>query len=341
MLLIVLLIPSVAHARTVKISAQSAVVMDAYSTKVLYSKKSREKLPMASTTKLMTCLLACESGRSGDIVTITGEMLEGTEGTLIYLKVGDRISLLDLIKGAMLASGNDAANAIAVYLANSVKEFVKLMNLRAAELGMNSTKFVTPSGLDSGNHHSTAYDMALLAAEAVRNSDLREIASLTVCDITVNSKAQTIYNHNKLLSADKCFIGLKTGYTKKAGRCLVSAYEYGSSVIVCVTLNAPDDWNDHKKLVSFAKKCYKHIIKKTHISVGVVGGSADTVGCCYKYDCRAIDNVYIKEYYYPIIYAPLEEDEVIGRAEIYSNGVLLCVEDIKTTKGVSLWQITK
>lgn len=338
-LCILLLLPSFVYADD--ISADAAVVMDAGTGQVLYSRNIDSQRPMASTTKLMTCLLACERGKLSDTVVITEEMLYGTEGSMIYIKAGDRITLFDLVRGAMLASGNDAANAIAVYLAGSVKDFVALMNQRAAEIGMLHTKFVTPSGLDKGGHNSTAYDMALLAAQAVQNTELMQIAKLTACDITINDKPQTIFNHNKLLSYDKNFIGLKTGYTKKAGRCLVSAYQYGGSVIIVVTLSAPDDWNDHKILVSRAKKWYKRIDKTNSVTISAVGGDKNGVRAAYPVKCCCIGDYTVREYYYPFVYAPVSAGQVVGRAEVYLGNTSVYTAEIKTTEGLAQWQITK
>lgn len=337
---VIFLVPFFAYAKE-DISAESAIVIDAYTGRVLYEKNAEKPRPIASTTKLMTCLIACESGKLGDFVCITEEMLYGTEGSMIYLKTGDRITLLDLVKGAMLASGNDAANAIAVYLSGSLDAFAENMNLRAAEIGMFNTKFVTPSGLDKNGHSSTAYDMALLAAEAVGNSELMRIACLTADEISINGKTQTIYNHNKLLSADKGFIGIKTGYTKKAGRCLITAYKYGGSVIITVTLSAPDDWNDHKTLVSRAKKCYKCINNTQTVLINAVGGSKNAVNASYSYTCFAIDGVRVKEYYYPFTYAPVIKGQVLGKAEVYIGTECIITTDIIATEGISLWQTTK
>ena len=339
---VLLFIPSIlCYAEKDSVSAASAVVVDAYSGTVLYEKDIHTPRPIASTTKLMTCLLACESGRLSDLVVINDDMLAGAEGSMLYLKSGDTITLSDLVKGAMLASGNDAANAIAVYLGGSVKSFVETMNLRAAEMGMLHTTFVTPSGLDKGRHKSTAYDMSVLASAAVQNRELLEIAGLTASDITISGKTQTIYNHNKLLSHDKGFIGLKTGYTKKAGRCLVSAYNYGGSIIITVTLSAPDDWDDHKRLVNQAKKCYKSISKTQSVEISAVGADSDNVKAEYSYSCFALDDAEVREYYYPFVYAPVTAGQTLGRAEIYSGGCLICAAEIKATEGISLWQITR
>ncbi len=323
------------------ISARSAVVMDAFSHRVLYQKNSAVRRPMASTTKVMTCLLACESGRMQEVVTVTEAMLDGTEGSLIYLKAGDTVTLSDLVKGAMIASGNDAANAIAVFLSGSVEGFVNRMNERARLLGMEYTTFVTPSGLDGAGHKSTAYDMALLSAAAVQNETLMQIAAMTAAEITISGVPQTIYNHNKLLHADKSFIGLKTGYTKKAGRCLLSAYRCKDSVIVTVTLSAPDDWNDHQLLVKRAKKQYRTHTGAHRVQLHTVGAKQQSVSASYHYTVHSVVQSTVKEYYYPFVYAPVSVGQKVGRADIYIANTYIKSTDIITTEGISLWQITK
>ena len=335
------LLPNTAYADEIDISAGNCVVMDAYSKTVLYAENEDIKKAVASTTKIMTCLLACESKKLDETVTITAEMLSGCEGSMIYLEEGDKISLYDLVCGAMIASGNDAANAIAFYLSGSIKNFAVLMNKRAGELGMNSTKFVTPSGLDKNNNHSTAYDMALLSCEAVMNSDLLKIASMKSAEISINGKKQTVYNHNKLLSYNEHFTGLKTGFTEKAGRCLISAYKYHKNIIICVTLNAPDDWNDHKTLVKLAKKCYKDISKNENIKINVVGAENQTVKCSCNFSVKSVGDVEIKRYYYPFAYAPIVKGERLGRAEIYINGIYVKNADITANEDVKLWQTMK
>ena len=335
------LFPNTVFADEVDISAGCCVVMDAYSKTVLYAENEDVKRAVASTTKVMTCLLACESKKLGETVTITGEMLSGCEGSMIYLEEGDTVTLYDLVCGAMIASGNDAANAIAFYLSGSLKSFADLMNKRAGELGMNSTEFVTPSGLDKNNNHSTAFDMALLACKAVLNEDLLKIASMKSAEITISGKKQTVYNHNKLLLYNNNFIGLKTGFTEKAGRCLISAYKYQSNIIICVTLNATDDWNDHKSLVKLAKKCYKDISKNENIEINVVGAESQRVKCRCNYSVKSACNIEIKRYYYPFAYAPIVKGEKLGREEIYINGIYVKSADITADEDVKLWQTTK
>lgn len=329
------------NASASSISAESCIVMDADSGVILFEKNAYAPMEMASTTKIMTCLLACESGQLNDIVEITAEMLDGTYGSLIYLNVGDRITLFDLVRGAMLQSGNDAANSIAVYLGGSVNDFIKMMNDRAQQIGMKDTLFVTPSGLDNGNHHSTAYDMAVLGSVAIKNEMLSSICCLSSCDITVNDEIRTMYNHNKLLGYDESFKGIKTGYTDKAGRCLVSAYEYEGNSIITVTLNAPNDWDDHKRLVDDAKKCYKHYSSNEYIELSVVGGIADKVKCTFDYDIVSINEISIECYYYPFLYAPVSAGDRVGVAKIYKENELIKTVEITATEDVKLWQITK
>ncbi|MGN1203266.1 MAG: D-alanyl-D-alanine carboxypeptidase family protein, partial [Eubacterium sp.] len=220
------------------ISAQSAIVMDADTGIILYEKNAYEERSIASTTKIMTALLAIESSRLDETVKITDIMLQ-TEGSSLGLKAGDTLTLNDLVIGMMLTSGNDSANAIACFLSGDLEEFSALMNKRAGEIGMYNTYFVTPSGLDEGGHHSTAHDMALLTAVAVKNETFCKIVSMQSAKITISSNEVVVYNHNKLLSMDNDIFGVKTGYTEKAGRCLVSAKKYHGNKLICVTLNAP------------------------------------------------------------------------------------------------------
>lgn len=329
-------IPAVGSIASVPaLSAQCAVVMDMTTGSVLLSKNQNQSAAIASTTKIMTCLLACESGRLNETVTVDREMLTGLEGTSVNLKHGDTVLLSDLVKGALLASGNDAANAIAFYLAGSKEAFAALMNRRAAALGMKNTRFVTPSGLDEGDHRSTALDMALLACAALKNETLAAVAAEKSDTITVSGAKRTLLNHNKLLSLDDGFIGLKTGYTKKAGRCLVSAYRYEGNTVICVTLNAPDDWNDHLKLVSWVKEAYQPISGGETLSIPLVGAAKGTVSVRFAYAVTACASLVIKVYYYPFAYAPVTAGEPLGFAEIYCENVLLQRVELTATENSS------
>ena len=337
----IILAPFSAYAKTDNISAQKAVVIDKTSLTVLYSKSSNEKCSMASTTKIMTCLIACEKLKQNDVITITSQMLNNTEGSLIYLKAGDKITVSDLIIGAMLASGNDAANALAVYISGSISEFSKLMNSYAKKFKMNNTHFETPSGLDSKNHYSTAYDMALLTSHALDNKLFACICKLQKANIKINNEIQTVYNHNKLLYQTENCIGVKTGFTEKSGRCLISAYDYKGSTIIIVTLNDYDDWNDHKKLLDYAKSLYKTLSKVESISINCVGSDRKKIVCKASFDISYLDNLTYKFYYYPILYAPILKNTKVGKMKIYSNKKLIRTVDFIVPESVKLWQITK
>lgn len=333
--MLVLFLPITAFAAPISVSAQSAIVINSADNSVIYSKNAYSSMPMASTTKIMTCLLACESTMLNDTVVITNEMLAGTEGSLIYLKSGDKITLYDLAVAAMLASGNDAANAVAFCLSGSIADFVAFMNKKACSIGMKNTAFVTPSGLDEKNHHSTAYDMALLASYAMKNSRFSEICALKSAPITINGKKQTVYNHNKLLSSDNNFVGVKTGFTEKAGRCLVSAYNYNGNMIITVTLNATDDWQDHKRLIAFAKKQFTTKNDNKTLALDVVGAPKNTVQCGYEYSVTVYKNVDIRLYYYPFVYAPLKCGDTVGECKIYSNNRLIKTVDITVRENIN------
>lgn len=328
LLCLFLLVPIPARAAT---SAQSAVVMDAAGHTVLYEQNAYEERPMASTTKIMTAYLACTAGNLRRTVTVTAAMLADAEGSSLGLNVGDRITLYDLVVGMLLVSGNDAANAAAVTLSGSTKAFVAKMNRAAKEMGMHHTRFVTPSGLDRGDHHSTAYDMALLAAHALQNKTFAKICAAPSAKVTINGKAQTVYNHNRLLtSLDGC-VGVKTGYTERAGRCLVSAVQYKGNTLICVTLSDPDDWADHRALLNACKKQYTTYKLDRNVQVPVVGGDQSYVNAGFRYSQTALNATYtVRLYYYPFVYAPVQEGDVIGYACINQKTVpIRAQEDIQ------------
>lgn len=249
------------NAEALGTSAQAHILMDADTGVVLCAKNENEKMKMASTTKIMTTLLTLEQAeKKNEVVTFTEEMI--AEGSSMYLKVGDKLRLSDLATGMMMSSGNDAANAAALHIGKSFENFSRLMNLRAEEIGMKNTSFVTPSGLDDDNHYSSAYDMALLMAQALKNESF---ASLTACTektvefVYPENKVSTYLNHNRLLRNYSYCTGGKTGYTQKAGRCLVSSARKDGVNLIAVTLNAPDDWADHKALYEYGFSLYTQV----------------------------------------------------------------------------------
>lgn len=328
-LALLLLVPQAAYAS--EVSAESAIVMDMETHTVLYERNAYAPRPMASTTKIMTALLACESGRLEESFSVTGEMLAQAEGSLLGLRAGDQLTLYDLVVGMLLVSGNDAANVTACCLSGSIDAFAEQMNRRAADIGMKDTVFVTPSGLDSGNHHSTAYDMALMTAAALENKTFAEICAMQRADIHINGKQQTVYNHNKLLASLKDCVGVKTGYTEKAGRCLVSALTYKGNTMICVTLSAPDDWADHTALFKTCKKKYQTKHFSRSLQIPVAGGLQDAVMASYDYSTTSLQTDFsVRYYYYPFIYAPVQTGDIIGYAKINHKSVpIKAQEDVQ------------
>lgn len=235
------------------VSAASAILMEADSGRILYQKDAHTPRAMASTTKIMTALLAAEQLDLQQDITVTKQAVM-VEGTALGLRGGDKISVQDLITGLLLVSGNDAANVLALEVAGNQEKFAALMNERAEQIGMTNSTFVTPSGLDEGDHSASAYDMALLAREALKNETLASIFKMKSATIHLGDpkRAVTVTNHNRLLQLYPDAIGLKTGFTKKAGRCLVSAAQRDGVTFIVVTLNCPDDWDDHMNLYDAA-----------------------------------------------------------------------------------------
>lgn len=319
------------------ISAESACVLDVNTGEVIYAKNEHEKRPIASTTKIMTALLALERGNIGDDVIITRDML-GATGTLLNLEEGWYITLYDLVVGALVISGNDAADAIAVTVGGTKDNFVSMMNERAAELGMLNTHFDTPSGLDEfsdGAHYSTAYDMALLGAEASKNEDLINITSAVESIIYLgNPKTiRYLYTHNYLVSTQKyegCD-GIKTGYTDRAGYCLVTHVEREGVNLVCVTLNGADRFNDHKALYDYALSLYTTYRVDSSDAQQlsyVIGGEEDTVDLkCDLADfpvrSEYADEVEVRVNMDRFVYAPVSEGAYLGSVQyVYGNTVI-------------------
>ncbi len=311
---------------TDEISAVSAVLYSPDCGKILFEKNSDRQLSMASTTKIMTSLIALEENTPTREILITPEMVN-VEGTSSGLRAGERITLFDLVKCMMLESGNDAANAVAIALGGSFEGFAEIMNGKAAEIGMKNTSFVTPSGLDDENHYTTAYDMALLTEAALSDKVFEQISaekSDTVSFLTGGTEI-TLYNHNKLLNSYDGCIGVKTGFTKKSGRCLVSAARRDGVLLIAVTLNAGDDWNDHKKMLDYGFSQFACIDADTDFSmyqVRVTGGEGHfVVPTAYECELGVLNGEKItrKVYLDKFLYAPVKKGDVIGNAEYYSG----------------------
>nr|WP_295971741.1 D-alanyl-D-alanine carboxypeptidase family protein [uncultured Bacillus sp.] len=240
-------------------SASSAILMEQQSGRVLYEKEAHKKRRIASITKIMTAILAIESGKLDETVTVSSDAVKA-EGSSIFLKSGEKIKLEDLVYGLMLRSGNDAAVAIAEYVGGSLNGFVYLMNQKAEEIGMKNTNFANPHGLDDHeNHYSTAYDMALLTRYAMTNDTYKKIAGTKVhhAPDPTDKWDREWKNKNRLLTELYDYTtGGKTGYTKRAKRTLVTTASKGGLDLIAVTLNGPDDWNDHINMYEHGFKHY-------------------------------------------------------------------------------------
>jgi len=307
-----------------QLSAASAILVDADSGRVLYEHNAQEKRLIASITKLMTALVAVESvPDTGQLVTIKQEWT-GAEGSSMYLKPGEQITLEGLLYGLLMASGNDAALAVAGFCAGDVDTFVTWMNERAGDIGMADTHFANPNGLNDDAHYSTAADMAKLARVVMENELLAKIVGTR--SITIAGRSFT--NHNKLLWQYKGCIGMKTGYTDKAGRTLVSCAERDGQRLIVVTLNDPNDWTDHAALYDYGFENFpRHVLVtagKEAWHVKVRGSLVQLAGVCTETDL-----------YYPLsetervkatitlarqVQAPVEKGTIAGNITFYLDG---------------------
>ena len=252
----ILLIIQMPTVHAVGTCASASVLMEGESGRILYQQDCHQPCLIASTTKLMTALVAVRSGVDlKKTVTVPDEAI-GVEGSSIYLQKGEQITLEALLYGMLLKSGNDAATAVAILCGGSVEEFVAEMNRTARELGMEHTHFDNPTGLDGEEHYASAYDMALLARACLADETVSEIVS------TPNAVfgQRSFSNHNKLLRRYEGCVGMKTGYTQKAGRTLVSAARRGGMTLIAVTLNDPDDWDDHEALLDYGFSHYASVV---------------------------------------------------------------------------------
>ncbi|MDD6022341.1 MAG: D-alanyl-D-alanine carboxypeptidase family protein [Acutalibacteraceae bacterium] len=327
--------------KTRAISASSAVVMKSDTNKVLYELNPDAKLSMASTTKIMTAVLAVESGRMEQLVEVT-EKMTAVEGTSMGLRKGDILTLGNIVKGMMLLSGNDAANAVATFLSGSSEKFAEKMNEKAKQLGMKNTNFVTPSGLDDEEHYTTAYDMALLGSYAMKNPVFRQIVSEYYGKVSyVYPKGEYTYrNHNRFLTMYEGACGIKTGFTKKSGRCLVTAVEKDGAFLVAVTLNSPDDWNDH---IALYDECIPKLKKlslenKFDTFIKVAGG--DKTGIIAKIqsvpEIAAADGEQLssKTLIDKFIYAPVSTGERVGEVRFYLDGICVAARELTASESV-------
>lgn len=328
-----------------QVSATAAVLIEASTGKVIGGKNAHKRMPMASTTKIMTALVAIENSNIDDVVSIS-PLAVGIEGSSVYLYEGERLTIKDLLYALLLESANDAATAIAIAVGGSVEGFAALMNQKAAELQLQDTHFTNPHGLDDPEHYTTALELAKIAAAAMKSDIFKSIVSTYKITIPLNETegVRLLINHNKLLKSYKGATGIKTGYTKKSGRCLVSAAEHDGVELIAVTLNAPDDWQDHKNMLDYgfsqyesrllcAEGGFQHmqpIICGTDSYVLVKNGSE--VRVTVPRDSNEIKQTVEM---FRFSYAPISEGEQIGRLVYTSDGEILAETPLLATYTVN------
>lgn len=327
--LIFLILPYISFASAEpKISGKNAVAIEAKSGRILYEKDAFNKANIASTTKIMTAIIAIENNSLEDTVVISKKAAL-TGGSSVDLKENDEIKLSELLYGLMLNSGNDAAVAIAEHTSGNIDEFSKLMNEKAKELGAFNTNFVTPHGLDKDNHYSTAYDMAIIAKYALNNSTIKKIVSTQYYTMTfLNGKTKQLKNTNPLLSFYGGISGMKTGYTGLAGKCLVATAKRNEMEIIVVTLGEPSSKlriSDTVKILDYCFNNYKlYDLKKLYpitFSIPIKKANKKEIIPIYKNSLimplsnDEKENIHIKKYISTDLIAPIEINQYIGKIQ--------------------------
>ena len=322
-------------------SAKSMVVLETTGNNVLYSKNENEKLPMASTTKIVTAITVIENCNDLDKLVKVPKSATLVEGSSIYLREDEELTIRQLLYGLMLQSGNDAAHTLALEIGEgSLEKFAELMNETAKKCGATNSNFVTPHGLDDKNHYITALDLAKITSYGLKNNVFKEIVSTKKFDIKATEKnnARTLLNKNKLLSSLEGCIGVKTGYTKKSGRCLVSACERDGMQVVCVVLNCGPMFEESSDLINLAFKEYKlyEILPsyKFVSDVVVEDGKSSFLRLYNKNGFsvvakeKDIDKYTVVYDYKKQVKAPIEKDEILGEVKIYFDNTLIFSENL-------------
>lgn len=325
--------------------AKAYTVIEPKTGAVICSKNADEPLPMASTTKIMTCILACESGLLDERVTVDGDDVR-VEGTSLGLRDGDILTLRDILRGLMMISGNDAANVTAHFVGGSISAFVTMMNDKAKELGLKNTHFANPHGLYDDEHYTTANELALIAAYALENEDFKDIVSTVEAKLHYYNSAngeydRTLKNKNSLLTSLEGCIGVKSGYVRKSGRCLVTAAVREGAEVVSVVLNCSDSWEESRKLIEygFENITYADIVSDiVEYDLNVVGSEKKTVSVqSYEFlssSMKASDaeSIEIVEVIPRFVYAPIAAGDEVGKLRVYLAGELYREIPILTTE---------
>ncbi|MBR5252311.1 MAG: D-alanyl-D-alanine carboxypeptidase [Clostridia bacterium] len=341
------LLPCTASAADV--SARSAVLIEASSGDIIYEKNAHERMSMASTTKIMTALVALEHGNLDKKVTIAEEAC-GIEGSSIYLKHGEVLTMEDLLYAVMLESANDAAAAVAYEIAGDIDSFAALMNETAEKLGLHDTHFTNPHGLDDKEHYTTAIDLARLTSYAMQNEDFRKIVSTYKHEIpNADEGVRYLVNHNKLLRLSDDVIGVKTGFTKHSGRCLVSAAERDGVSVIAVTLNAPDDWNDHLAMHEEGFSAYSSVTLaeagEFTVEIPCVGAedgyiilqNRDELTLCLKSGTEIRHELIADR----MIFPPVQIGDELGKVIFFADGKEIATIPLYATSNVSATEDTR
>jgi len=334
-----------------ELHAKSAVLIDGETGRILFEKNSHEKRSNASTTKILTCILAIENGNMGDVVEISHKAASMPKVNM-KTKAGEKYRLKDLLYAMMLESYNDVAVAVAERLSGNVENFAKMMNEKAIQIGAYNSNFVTPNGLDSDNHYSTAYDMALIGAYAVKNEIFLEITntkSYSFNELT-GKRNITVYNRDRFLEVDKNAVGIKTGFTGKAGYCFVGAINNeGHKMVSCVLgsrwpPNKRYKWDDTEKIMGLAKTYkYKHIQLPLHDRIKVSRGVRDYINVAvndeYLLALKNDDEVCAKRIIFDYNVAPISKDQCVGLYYIIVNGEVEKVYELKAKEKVDRFDL--
>ncbi len=330
-------------------NASSAILINADSRSVLYSKNDNFRRGMASTTKIMTALIAIESTHPDQEYEIPEEAV-GIEGSSVYLLEGEVLTMRELLYCLMLESGNDAATAIAIICAGSVDAFAEIMNERAVEMGLENTHFTNPHGLSDENHYTTAYDLAMITAEAMEYPLFREIVSTKTKRVAYDSvdEGRHLVNHNKLLFGYEGAIGVKTGYTMRDGKCLVSAAERNGMTVIAVTLQDPSPTSTHRAMLDRAFDEYesKQILSSGEISISLpvengvtefvtVTSPNDVYMCLPKGEKTEIRIVKPDR-----VSAPIENGVILARAEVLCRGRVVYIINLESSEPVEEKRLT-
>ena len=327
------------------ISAKGAVLIEAQSKDVIIGKNENTTLPMASTTKIMTALVVLDSIDTSTVVKIE-PCMTNIEGSSIYLHEGEELTVSELLYALMLESANDAAVALAYTVSGGIEAFADLMNEKASSLGLENTHFTNPHGLDDKDHYTTPYELGIIAACAMENPIFREIVSTYKKTIPLNGGEGTrvLINHNRLLRSYNGAIGLKTGFTKRCGRCLVSCAERDGVTLICVTLNAPNDWQDHTKMLDCGFTEYVNLelaspqdytIKMNAINgdkCSFLATNLDGLNVTLKKDNINISAIFEAD---RLICAPIKKGDIIGKIVFYNNGDIIGSLDITSKEQIN------